>query len=92
VTRIDLKIDLALCEVMRQYKRLIRDITGATFAPLGPTITRKVSTDRVVKTIINCFGLPTVSAAAAIEALKTNVWTTVGSNVALAVAEGVSRL
>ncbi|KAK4561601.1 hypothetical protein LTR86_004280 [Recurvomyces mirabilis] len=89
VTRIDLKIDMAVCEVIKQYKRLIRDATGATFAPFGATITRKVSTNRIIKSIINCFGLPTVSADTAVEALRANVWNMTGSNIALAFAEAL---
>lgn len=53
-----------------------------------PSQNRKVSTNNVTKAIVNCFGLPTVSAAAAIDALKKNVWTTAGTNVTLALAEG----
>ncbi|KAK5118354.1 hypothetical protein LTR62_002867 [Meristemomyces frigidus] len=89
VTRIDLKIDLAVCEMIRQYKRLLRDATGATFAPFGSTITRKVSTSRIIKSIINCFGLPTVSADVAVEALRANVWNQTGDNLALAMAEAI---
>lgn len=88
VTRIDLKIDMALCEVIRRYKRLIREATGSTFAPMGATITRRVSTNAITKKIIDCFGLPTVSAETAIAALNANVWNTLGSNLTLALAEG----
>ena len=73
---------------MRRYKRLIRSATGSSFAPLGNSINRKASTTAVTKAVINCFGLPTVSAEKALEALKTNVWSTLGSNVALALADG----
>ncbi|RMY69848.1 hypothetical protein D0863_06191 [Hortaea werneckii] len=89
VTRIDLKIDMALCEVNRRYKRLIRDATGSVFAPGGATITRKVSTTAITKKIINCFGLLTVSAEMALDALNTNVWNTLGQNLVLALAEGL---
>ncbi|GAB1744373.1 hypothetical protein NU219Hw_g1653t1 [Hortaea werneckii] len=89
VTRIDLKIDMALCEVNRRYKRLIRDATGSVFAPGGATITRKVSTTAITKKIINCFGLPTVSVEMALDALNTNVWSTLGQNLVLALAEGL---
>lgn len=37
-SRIDLKIDIALCEIMRRYKKLIRSSTGSSFAPMGATI------------------------------------------------------
>ncbi|KAK4546616.1 hypothetical protein LTR36_001833 [Oleoguttula mirabilis] len=89
VTRIDLKIDLALCEVMRRYKRLIRSATGSAFAPMGATINRKLSTTAVTKSVIKCFGLPTVSADTAIEALTTNVWKMLGANITIAFAESL---
>ncbi|KAK4888693.1 hypothetical protein LTR27_012432 [Elasticomyces elasticus] len=89
VTRIDLKIDLALCEVTRRYKRLIRSATGSSFAPMGATIARKVSINQVTKAVINCLSLSTVSANVAVEALKSNVWNSLGYNVTLAFAEGL---
>lgn len=80
VTRIDLKIDLALCEVQKRYKKLIRRATGTSYAIGGATINRKVSTNNVTKAVINCFGLPSVSADVAVEALKSTVWKTWGTN------------
>lgn len=87
VTRIDLKVDLAICEIMRRYRRLLRSSTGSAFAPMGSTINRKISTTAVTRAVINCFGLPTVSAEAAIEALKASVWHLSGTNATLAFAE-----
>lgn len=80
---------MALCEVMRRYRKLVRAATGSAFAPLGATINRRVSTATVTKSIISCFGLPTVSAEAALEALKTNVWNDMGANFTIAFAEGL---
>lgn len=74
---------------MRRYKRLIGSATGSAFAPMGTTINRKLSTNAVTKSIINCFGLPTVSAETAIEALKANVWSSVGENMMIAFAESL---
>lgn len=88
VSRIDLKIDLALCEVNRRYKRLVRDAAGSAFAPMGATITQKVSTTAITKKIINCFGLPTVSAEKALAALTSNVWRALGHKVMMAISEG----
>ena len=86
IPHVDLKIDLALAETMRRYKRLIRR-TGTNFGLFGATITQKVSTHLLTKAIINCFGLPTVSSDLALEALKANVSKTLGSNIQLAFAE-----
>ena len=72
---------------MRRYKKLIRSTTGSTFAAGGSTINKNVTTNAVCKAIINCFGLPTVSANAALEALKASVWNNLGTNVGLALAD-----
>lgn len=87
VTRIDLKIDLALCEVNKRYKKLVRRATGTSYAVGGASINRKASTNNVTKAVINCFGLPSVSADTAVEALKATVWKTWGTNMQLAMAE-----
>lgn len=83
---IDLKIDLAIAETMRRYKKMIRR-TGTNFGLFGATITQKVTVHLLTKAIINCFGLPTVSSDLALEALKANVWKTLGANIQLAFAE-----
>ena len=89
VTRIDLKIDMALCEVNRRYKRLVYEAAGSGFAPGGATISRKFSTTGITKRIIACFGLPTVSAEMALNALNTNVWNILPQNLVLALAEAL---
>lgn len=75
VTRIDLKIDLALCEVMQRYKALVRTATGVAFSvPGAASMHRQLAANKVCQHIMNSFGLPSVSAAMAIEAMKKNVW------------------
>lgn len=88
---VDLKIDLALAEVMKRYKRLIRR-TSANFGFMGATLTQKLSTKYLVRSIVNCFGLPTINADVAIEALKASVWKTLGANFQLAAAELLSLI
>ena len=107
-----MKIDFALAEINKRYKRLIRSSTGSVYAFGGSTINRKsvythrrvshqlthsslpgkVSTKAITKAVINCFGLPTVSSDTAIEALQANVWSTLGSNVMLAMAETIQLI
>ena len=76
----------------KRYKRLIRSATGTSYALLGPTINKKVATTAVTKAIINCFGLPTVSADTAVEALKSTVWNSLGTNATFALAEGLQLI
>lgn len=90
VTRIDLKIDMAMCEVMRRYKALVRTASGVSFSLAGSTIHRKNAATKVCKAIINCFGLPGVSADSAITALKKNVWTYIGVDPLVSIAEAIN--
>ncbi|KAK5168339.1 uncharacterized protein LTR77_006908 [Saxophila tyrrhenica] len=87
VSRIDLKVELALSDLMRRYKKLLRSTTGTAFVSGGSTINKNVAVRNLTTAIINCFGLPSVSATAAVDALKANVWNNLGSNVALALAD-----
>lgn len=79
---------MAQAEIMRRYRKLVRRIGATNFAPLGATITRKVSVTQVTKSVMNCFGLPTVTTDVAMEALKANSWSTFGSNIQLLLSEG----
>lgn len=92
ITTIDLKVDMALKEILRRYKRLIRAATGSAFAPIGNTIAQRVSTTAITKSIINCFGLPSVSAHVALATLKANVWKSQNINMTLALAEGLQLI
>ncbi|KAK3063772.1 hypothetical protein LTR53_018773, partial [Teratosphaeriaceae sp. CCFEE 6253] len=59
---------------------------------MGATFARKVSIEQVTKAIINCFGLPTVSANTALGSLKSNVWGGIGSKLTLALAESFQTI
>lgn len=83
---VDLKVDMAQAEIMKRYKRLVRQ-SAATLVPLGTTITRKASHAKLTSSIMRCFGLPNVTAEAALEVFKTHLWSTTGSNIQLALAE-----
>ncbi|KXT04957.1 hypothetical protein AC578_10334 [Pseudocercospora eumusae] len=92
VTRIDLKIDMAMCEVMRRYKALVRTASGVSFSFAGSTIHRKNAASKVCKAIINCFGLPGVSTDNVITALNKNVWTYIGVDPLVSIAEAINLL
>lgn len=87
VTRIDLKIDLALHEVMRRYRALIRTATATGFVAGAGSIHRRAASHKVCQAIVGCFGLPLVSTDKALEAMKTNVWDKLGFDLAVALAE-----
>lgn len=74
MTRVDLKIDLAIHEVLRRYRALIRTATATGFIAGAGSIHRRVQSAKVCHAIVGCFGLPSVSADKAIEAMKKNCW------------------
>ncbi|KAI9700970.1 MAG: hypothetical protein M1820_006615 [Bogoriella megaspora] len=92
VSRIDLKINLAVGEVIRSYKRAIRGASLVAGIPLGPTSTRTGSAIDVCKTIITCFGLPSVTVEMAMQILKNNVLEDAGNNIVIALSEGMATL
>lgn len=83
---VDLKVDMAQAEILKRYKRLVRQ-SASTLVPLGATVTRKVSNAQLTSSIMRCFGLPSVTAEAATEVLKATVWNTTGGDIQLALAE-----
>lgn len=93
VTRIDLKIDLALHEVMRRYRALIRTATGTTFIAAASSIHRRAASAKMTAALVGCFGLPGVSAEKALEAMKTNVWeSSMGFDVNVALGESLNLI
>lgn len=83
---LDLKVDMAQAEILKRYKRLVRQ-SAPILVPLGATTTRKVSNAQLTSSIMRCFGLPSVTAEAATEVLKATVWNTTGGDIQLALAE-----
>ena len=87
VTRIDLKIDLAIIETMRIYKRVVGSAVGAAFVPGGSSTNRVTVAIVVCKAIVASFGTPTVSAATIQEIVKSIIWDDVEHNFAAFLAE-----
>jgi hypothetical protein len=92
VTLIDLKIDLALGEVMRIYKRILGSTVSTAGVPSAITSNRMAAAIDVCRSIITCFGVQTVSAETAMEICKANVWDDMGNNFHLALAEAAAAV
>jgi hypothetical protein len=90
VTRIDLKVDLAIAETMRIYKHTVRSALASGFIPGGPSATRLTVATVVCKTIVACFGVPTVSSKTVMEIVRSIIWEDIGHNMSVFFAEGVS--
>lgn len=90
--RIDLKIDLAIDEVMGQYRKILKSATGTSFVPLGPSANRLAAATAVCRTVITCFGLPTVNAETAFRLIINNARDDLGHNCTVAFAEALSTI
>jgi hypothetical protein len=71
VTRIDLKVDLAIAETMRIYKHTVRSALASGFIPGGASTTRITTTTMLYKAIITSFGLPRVSHKTVLEIMNS---------------------
>jgi hypothetical protein len=87
VTRIDLKIELAVAETIRIYRHTVRSMVAAGFVPGGASTTRVTVAAVVCKTIVTCFGVPTVSWKTVQQIVNSVIWEDMDQNVSLLIAE-----
>ena len=92
VTRIDLKVNLAISEVIRTYRRAILGAVAVAGVPTGPTTTRTASAVDVCRRVIACFGLPTVTGEMVLQILRANILDDLGNNLIIALTEGIAAL
>ena len=92
VTKIDLKIDLAIRETVRIYKHIIRSAAGIGFIPFGTTVNRVTTAVVVCKAIVSAFGVPSVGAGTVQEIVKNLVWDDVQHGPILFIAESIATV
>lgn len=92
VTRIDLKIEIAVSETMRIYRYTVRSMVAAGFVPGGATTTRVTVAAVVCKAVVACFGVPAVSAKIVQEIIHSVIWEDLDQNFSLLFAEAISCL
>ncbi|KAH9216224.1 hypothetical protein DL95DRAFT_460511 [Leptodontidium sp. 2 PMI_412] len=92
VTRIDMKVDLAISETIRIYKHTVRGAAAAAFFPGGATTNRITVAAVVCNAIVTCFGVPTVSSETVLAILRSVIWEDIGQNFSLLLAESISTL
>ena len=89
-TRIDLKVDLAVTQVMKVYKRTVWSSATVDVVP-GAATTNRIAVAAVVrKEIVACFGIPGVSAVFVQELIKNTYWDDFGNGIGVLFAEAVS--
>ncbi|KAE8442406.1 hypothetical protein EG329_003364 [Mollisiaceae sp. DMI_Dod_QoI] len=90
VTRIDLKVDMAIAETMRIYEHTARGALASGFIPGGISTTGIAVSTAVCKYMVTCFGLPTVSAKTVMGIIDAVIWEDMGNNFSVFFAEGLS--
>jgi len=89
---VDLKIDMAIMEVMRVYRGVLGTASGLAMIPGASTTNRTAAAYSICKEILKCFGLPTLDTKTVLKIVKVNVWDDLGHNVSVALAEGIAFL
>lgn len=92
VVRIDLKIDLAMAEVMRIYRQVLKSSSCVAAVPFANTTNRVAASVKPCQTIITCFGIPSVNAKTASTIIKTSIWDDLGNGVDVMFAEALSTI
>lgn len=89
---IDIKIDCAIIETMKIYRKVLGSSTGLACLPTAPATNRAAAAIAVCNAIIKCFGVPTVSGKTAYEITKCNLWDDMGDSLAILFAEGLATV
>ena len=87
-----MKIDCAIVETMKVYRKVIGTASGLAALPGASTTNRTAGAISVCKEIVKCFGLPTVSHETIFEIVKATVWDDVSHNVSTTLAEGIATI
>ena len=90
VARIDLKVDLAVTETMKIYRRVLKSAISVSAIPLGSTTNRVTVAVVVSKAVVNAFGVPSVTAATVQEIVKNIIWDDVGRSFGVLAAECIA--
>lgn len=86
-TRLDLKVDLALAETMKIYKRILISSSSIGAVPSAMTMNRTAAAIDICRTIVTSFGISTITAQTIFEICKANLWDDMGNNIRTTIAE-----
>lgn len=90
VASIDLKIDFAVMETMKVYRKVLGTTMGLAAVPAAATANRTAAAVSVCKEIVKCFGLPTLTYSTIQKIVQINIWDDLGHNISIAFAEGIA--
>ncbi len=92
IADIDLKLNSALIETMRIYRRVLRTTSTVGVIPFTTWSNRTASAISICKAIVHCFGLPTINYNTIYEIVKSNVWDDLGHDVSVVAAKAIGSL
>ena len=90
VADVGLKIDLATNDVMRIYKQTIQSAAVTNMAPLAITTTRITVAALVCKSVVQSFGIPSVTPATVQQIVRNIVVDDMGHNASVFMAEAAA--
>ena len=89
---VNLKINTALGEVMKIYKKVLATVSTLSWAPGSSSTNRAASAISICRAIVQCFGLPTVTSQTVLEIVKRIVWDDAGHNLLIGFSEAIATL
>ncbi|KAI4104328.1 MAG: hypothetical protein L6R37_003325 [Teloschistes peruensis] len=89
---INLKINTAIGEVMKIYRRVLASTSTISCIPTAVTTNRAGAAMAICKAIVQCFGVPTVNYGRILEIVKTTVWGDAGHNALILFSEAVTAV
>ena len=89
---IDQKINYAILETMKIYKRVLSSTTVLGTVPTSALSNRTASAVAVCKAVVQCFGIPTVNCQTVFQILRYNVLDDLINNVSIMFGEAVATL
>lgn len=88
--RLDLKIDLALAETIKIYKKILWSSSTVGGFPAASTTNRTAAAIDVCRTIVISFGISSITPNTIFDIYKANIWDDVTSSIRITVAEVLS--
>ena len=92
IADIDQKINCAILETMKIYKRVLGSTTALGAAPGSALSNRTASAVAVCRAIVQCFGIPTVSYQTVFQILRYNVLDDLINNISVMFGEAIAVL
>lgn len=92
IADIDHKINYAILETMKIYKRVLASTTALGAVPTSALTNRTASAVAVCRAVVQCFGIPTVSYQTVFQILKSTVLDDLIHNMSVLLGEAIAAV